>query len=256
MPTPPFSDDVKTAKPASEVRRRPGSDVNTPGSSAYLRAGVLLLLCLAAAPATRPADPQLWAEMKQIDAAAGRAAAVTADFYQEKFTPLMKRPLVSTGRVVARGPVSLWTTAAPRPSVMRVTADRIRIYYPDQAVVESYPVQGQLGALVASPLPRLDVLAKFFTFDRLPNPDPAALAVRLTPATDDLRQHVRRVDVTLDRATGAIRRAETTDADGDRTVLTFDHADLRAPVADGDLELRFPPNTRQVEPLAGLAPPE
>ncbi len=216
---------------------------------------ILLPLLLAAAPATHPADPQLWTEMQQVDAAAARAAAVRADFRQERFTPLLKRPLVSTGTVVARGPVSLWTTAAPRPSAMRVTADQIRLYYPDQAVVESYPVQGQLGALAASPLPRLDVLAKFFTFDRLPNADAGALALRLTPSTEGLRQHVREVRVTLDRATGAIRRTETIDADGDRTLLTFAHADLHATVTDADLELHVPAGTREVEPLAGVTPP-
>ncbi len=208
------------------------------------------------APATRPVDPQLLAEMRQVDAAAGRASAVTAGFRQEKFTPLMRRPLVSTGRVVARGPVALWTTAAPRPSTMRVTASEIRIYYPGQAVVEVYPVQGQLGALAASPLPRLDVLQRFFTFDRLPAPDAGTLAVRLTPSDADLQQHVREVRVLLDRATGAIRRTETTDADGNRTVLTFDHADLHAAATDADLALVVPPGTRQTHPTAGLSPPD
>jgi outer membrane lipoprotein-sorting protein len=209
----------------------------------------MTLLAATSAPATRPADPQLWAEMQQVNAASAKATAITADFRQEKFTPLMKRPLVSTGRVVARGAVSLWTTAAPRPSTMRVTAEQIRIYYPDQAVVETYPVQGQLGALAASPLPRLDVLEKFFTFERIAATDAGSLALRLTPSTDDLRQHVREVRVILDRATGAIRKTETIDGDGDRTVLTFAKVDLHAPVTDGDLELKVPPGTRQVEPL-------
>ncbi len=215
---------------------------------------VCLLALLAAAPATQPADPQLMADLQRVDAAAGPAAAVTADFRQEKFTPLLKRPLVSTGRVAARGDVSLWTTVQPRPSAMRVTADQIRIYYPDQSVVETYPVQGQLGALAASPLPRLAVLRQFFSFDRLPGTDAGTLSVRMTPLTDELRQHVREVRVTLDRAAGSIRRAETTAADGDRTVLTFDHVDLHAPVADADLALAVPPGTREVQPLAGMAP--
>jgi outer membrane lipoprotein-sorting protein len=193
--------------------------------------------------------------MQQVNALSARAPAVAADFRQEKFTPLMRKPLVSAGHVVARGPVSLWTTAAPRPSTMRVTADQIRIYYPDQSVVETYPVQGQLGALAASPLPRLDTLAKFFTFQRMEASDPGTLALRLTPSADDLRQHVREVRVLLDRATGAIRRTETLDADGDRTVLTFDHADLHAKVTDGDLDLKVPPGTRAVDPLGDMTKP-
>jgi outer membrane lipoprotein-sorting protein len=218
---------------------------------------VVFLVCLlaaAAAPSTQPTDPALWAEMQQVDAVAGRAAAVSADFRQEKFTPMLRRPLVSTGRVVARGPVSLWTTAAPRPSAMRVTPTEIRIYYPDQAVIEVYPVQGQLGALAASPLPRLDVLRQFFTFNRLPSADAGVLNLKLTPSNPDLQQHVREVDVALDRRTGAIRQTQTTDADGERTVLSFDHVDLHPAVADADLDLSLPPGTREVHPLAGLAP--
>ena len=224
------------------------------GSARIFSRSVALMTLIAAAPSTAPVDPQLMAELQQVDAAAATASTITAGFRQEKFTPLMKRPLVSTGRVAARGPVSLWTTAAPRPSTMRVTADQIRIYYPDQAVVELYPVQGNLAALAASPLPRLAVLEQFFSFARLPASDADTLPLRLLPTTDDLRQHVREVLVTLDRRTGAIRRTETTDADGDRTVLTFDHADLHAAVTDADLALTVPPNTREVQPLAGVAP--
>jgi outer membrane lipoprotein-sorting protein len=214
-----------------------------------------LLVAATTAPTTQSTDPQLAAELAQVDAAAGRATALSADFRQEKFTPLLRRPLVSTGRVVARGDTSLWTTAVPRPSTMRVTATELRIYYPDQSIVEVYPVQGQLAALAASPLPRLDTLRQFFTFARLPSSDAATLAVDLTPSTDELRQHVRDVRVTLDRATGAIRRAETTDVDGARTVLTFDHVDLHAAVTDSDLTLVVPPGTQETRPMSGVAQP-
>ena len=212
---------------------------------------LLALLCAAAAPSTAPSLP---AELDRIDAAAGRATAVAATFRQEKFTPLLRRPLLSTGRVVSRGDVSLWTTTAPHRSTMRVTPAEIRIYYPDQQTVEVYPVQGQMAALAATPLPRLAVLRRFFAFAELPS-DADALSLELTPSTPDLRQHVRSVRVTLDRHTGTIRRAETTDADGERTVLTFTAVDLHAAVTDADLALTVPLGTRETHPLAGLTPP-
>ena len=196
----------------------------------------------------------LTAELQQLDALVAKSTAVSADYRQEKFTPLLKRPLVSTGHVAARGDESLWTTAAPRRSVMHVTPTEIRIHYPEQAVVEVYPVQGQLGAMAASPLPRLATLRQFFTFARLPSTDDGVLSLQLTPSTDELKQHVREVRVTLDRSTGAIRRAETIDADGDRTVLTFTAVDLHATVTDADLKLTTPAGTRETHPLAGLAP--
>ena len=215
-----------------------------------LRARLLMFLLLtAAAPTTEPA---LWADLQKVDALATASSAVSADFRQEKFTPLLKKPLVSTGHVTARGDVSLWKTDLPRPSAMRVSPAEMRIYYPDQSTVEVYPVQGELGALAASPLPRLSTLRRFFTFERMDAADANLLAVRLTPSADELKQHVREVRVQLDRTTGAIRRAETVNADGDRTVLTFDHVDLHATATDDDLKLTVPAGVTETHPLAGV----
>jgi outer membrane lipoprotein-sorting protein len=213
----------------------------------------------AAAPTSQAADSKLWSELQQIDARSAHIDSVTADFEQRKFTTMMKRPLISTGHVTASGTTALWKTDKPEPTTMLVTPKEIRIYYPQQAVVEIYPVQGQLGALAASPLPRLDTLQKFFTFERdsAASLDPAAtdekcLAVRLTPSNDELRQHVKQVRVLLDRATGAIRLAETTDTDGDRTVMTFSKMKLGDALPKDALKLNIPPGTKEVHPLEGL----
>ena len=211
-----------------------------------------LLLCLAAT--TAPTTP-LDAELARLDALAAQSTAVSADFRQEKVTPLLRHPLVSTGHVASRGDVSLWSTQQPRPSTMRVTPTEIRLYYPQQHAEEIYPVQGQLGTLAASPLPRLATLKQFFAFAQQPSTDPATATFKLTPIADDLKQHVTEVDVTLDRATGAVRRAETVDPDGDRTVLTFDHVDLHAKTTDADLALAVPAGTTVTHPLAGVGGP-
>lgn len=228
-----------------------------------LTAGMIGTAYTAAHPATAPTsqaiDTQLWAEMSQVDAKAADIRDVSADFEQQKFTPLLKKPLVSSGHVLGKGSAMLWITDQPEPTKMLVNADQIRIYYPREAVMEVYPIEGQLGALASSPLPRLDTLRRFFSFEKIPakSLDPQAddqkyLALRMTPTDPALREHVREVKVLLDRGNGFIVRAENTDADDERTVLTFTHVRVNTGVSDKAMRLDVPPGTKVTHPLEGL----
>ncbi len=210
-------------------------------------------------PSTQPSDPQLWVELRAIDAKSAGIPSVSADFEQRKFTAMMKKPLVSSGNVTASENVALWKTSKPQPTAMLVSPKEIRIYYPSQSVVEIYPVQGQLGALAASPLPRLETLKKFFSFERtkaaLLDPttnDEKYLAVKLTPNDEQLKQHVKQVRVLLDRGTGAMRSAETTDVDGERTLMIFSSMKFSSKPTPDALQLSVEPGTKEVHPLAGL----
>jgi outer membrane lipoprotein-sorting protein len=204
-------------------------------------------------------EPALWNELTQLDEKVSKIDSVTADFEQRKYTPMLKKPLVSSGTIVAEGSTALWKTGKPSPTCMLVSPKEIRIYYPAQALVEIYPVQGQLGALAASPLPRLEVLKQFFRFERdsaasldATKTDADYLAVKLTPIHDDLRQHVKQVRVLLDRKTGAIQLAENIDADGDRTVLVFSNLKMDVRLAADALQLNVPAGTNQTLPLDGM----
>ena len=86
----------------------------------------------------------------------------------------------------------------------------------------------RLGALAASPFPRLEVTKKYFTFERIaakglsPEADEAKnLALRMKPIDAELRKHLDEVSVLLEISSGLVLRAETIDADGDRTVMKF-----------------------------------
>jgi outer membrane lipoprotein-sorting protein len=226
-------------------------------------AGMISLTQAAAPPATAPTsqavDPKLWAEMSKVDAKAANIRDVSADFEQKKFTPLLKKPLVSTGQVIGKGSATLWITDKPEPTKMLVNAGEIRIDYPRQAVMEVYPIEGQLGALASSPLPRLDTLRRFFSFEKIPaqSLDPQAndekyLALRMIPIDPALREHVQEVKVLLDRQNGFIVRAENIDADDERTVLTFTHVRVNTGVADDAMRLDVPPGTKVTHPLEGL----
>ena len=85
----------------------------------------------------------------------------------------------------------------------------------------------RVACLCLSSVPRLDVLKARFAFRRIDHrvldksaPADRFMALELTPTDPGLAEHVQRVRVLLDVAGAYIIKAEVTDSDGDRTVLS------------------------------------
>jgi outer membrane lipoprotein-sorting protein len=220
------------------------------------------------APTSRPAnvDPAAWQRMLDIDARAGKIEDLTADFEQQKFTAMLKKPLVSSGVVAVRGSSMLWDTRKPEASELQIDQKEVRIYYPAQKTIEVYQIQQKLGQLAASPLPRLAVLREHFTFEPIPvaemgeKDDAAAagagtgkfFAVRMTPINPELREHVEAVRVLLDAQRGLIIRLEMRDPDGDRTLISFSNVKTNVGLKDGDLRIAAPADVKITRPLAAV----
>lgn len=219
-----------------------------------------------APPATQSAgdapagiDPHLWTQMVTIDARASRITSMVAHFQQEKFTALMRKPIVSSGTIRIKGSMMRWDTTEPYPSTMLFSDREAKIFYPNPApgTLEIYSLDQRMAEMAASPLPQLKVLKETFTFAQIPvhemdvnAKEEGFLALRMTPREPSLKEHVQEVRVLLDAQAGYIVRAEMTDADGDRTVLHFSQIKLN--VDPGKLELTVPAGTKIVHPLEGL----
>ena len=225
-----------------------------------LRGILLALLVVVDAPTSRPAnlDPALWQRMLEIDQRAGAITDLTADFEQQKFTALLKKPLVSTGQVFVRGSAMLWDTRKPEHNVLQITDREARIYYPAQKTIEVYAVQQKLGQLAASPLPRLSVLLQHFTFEPLAlsemgeKDDTNFLALKMTPTQAELRDHIEQVRVLLDARRGLIVRLEMRDPDGDRTSVVFSSVKTNVGLKDEQLQIDAPAGVKTTRPLAAL----
>ena len=214
-------------------------------------------------PTSRPAnvDPAAWQRMLDIDARAGKIEDLTADFEQQKFTAMLKKPLVSSGVVAVRGSAMLWDTRKPESSQLQIDTKEVRIYYPAQRTIEVYQIQQKLGQLAASPLPRLAVLREHFSFEPIPvgemgeKDDTATenfFAVRMTPIDPELREHVEAVRVLLDAQRGLIIRLEMRDPDGDRTLISFANVKTNVGLKDGDLRIAAPADVKITRPLAAV----
>jgi len=217
-----------------------------------------------AASATAPAvtDTALLAQLEKVDAHAASVRDISAKFEQSKFTPMLKKPLVSKGTIRAAGSCMVWDTVAPTQTIMRIDGASAAIYYPQEKLEEIYPVTGQLGALAVSPLPRLERLKKYFNFSAddgkdlgVASGDSAHLAVRLTPIEESLREHVDHVRVLLDVESGLMIRCEITDSDGDRSLMSFSDVRINTNVSEEQMTLRVPVDVKVVRPMENLSVP-
>ena len=227
---------------------------------------ISILITLAAAPRGegRP-DAALQAQLDDIDQRAGRVSDLTANFEQKKYTALLKKPLVSSGRVRMKGSSVRWDTEAPEPAVLHSDGREIRMYYPRQRVVEIYPIDKRITDLAASPLPRLASLREHFQIEAAPpnsgdagaaaaasKQDANRVALRLTPTDAFLKEHLDQVLVVLDAKAACVSSVEVDDADGDRTLIRFTEVKLDTGLKDGDVGLVIPAGTSESRPLEGL----
>src|SRR2546421_1063092 len=224
----------------------------------------LLLLAGADAPTSKPAaiDDATWQRMLETDRKGGEIQDLVADFEQQKFTAMLKKPLVSRGRVFVRGSTMLWDSKEPEPNVLQIDPREVRIYYPAQKTIEVYQIEQKLGQLAASPLPRLAKLQQQFDFAPLAlnefgeTDNTRFLALKMTPINPALREHVEEVRVLLDTTSGLIVRLEMRDADGDRTLVAFANAKTNVGLKDSQLQIAAPADVKITRPLAGLEGPQ
>ncbi len=206
-----------------------------------------------------PSDTHLEDRLAELDRRAADVRDLVASFEERKHTALLKKPLISTGRVRIVGKKARWDTQKPHRSVMVMTPATIRIYYPDRAALEIYDIDEKMARLAISPLPRLSALREHFTIEEIPLVEfPVALSstrhlgLRMTPRETALREYVDHVDVVLDTETTFVVQARIMDPDGDRTELVFSDVKTNTGLSAGDVELVVPTGTAESRPLAGL----
>src|SRR4051812_32568629 len=104
----------------------------------------LCILLAGAAPTSTPTtNPVLWNRLVEIDSRAAKLTDLSADFEQQKHTTLLKKPLVSRGKVQIAGSTMRWDTTNPEPTVMLLDEKEARLYYPKQSTLEIYSLGDQ-----------------------------------------------------------------------------------------------------------------
>lgn len=186
--------------------------------------------------------------LADLDARAAKVVDLRAKFEQQKITPLLKKPLVSSGTVRAKGSVMLWHTDRPEPTVMRIDGRQLQLLYSNQKVLEVYPIEGRMGAMASNPVPRIDTLREHFHVEATSS-TPDTLILRLTPRDQKLKRHVEEVVVEIDLQQALARSFTLTDPDGERTIIRFSDYQVNGGIADELLKLDPPEGTKIVRPL-------
>ncbi len=152
-------------------------------------------------PADPTADPDFTKRLAALDATLAKTIDFKANFEQRKYTPLLKKPLVSKGVLTSKGGMVKWETTEPRsvtifidplsskspstagsqpdpsPNAPKVLSEspaaapkptgEMRVYYPGDQLCEIYPIGGALIDFAAAPLPRLAELRGRFTIESI-----------------------------------------------------------------------------------------
>lgn len=227
---------------------------------------LLLWLPLAAWPpaaAAAPADPapstppEVRALLARLDAARPDAAGgcLRVPFERRKATPLLRRPLASSGVLTASGGALRWETRTPRPGLTVIAGGQVRIVDPGARQVEVYPLGGPAGAAASfGPASPLSGLPDRFAVTRAAPPAwdppeatppeadppeadppeapspvgvpaPALVGLRLVPLDAAVATQLRSIGLGVEEATGSVRLLETLEADGSSTAYRFGSAE-------------------------------
>jgi outer membrane lipoprotein-sorting protein len=135
------------------------------------------------------------------------------------------------------------------------------LYYPDDALIEVYPVESGFRDLAGVPMPQLHLLRKRFDIapmkvhDMDPTADPDRfLAIALTPKAEDLRDHVTSIKMMIDQFRSVATKVFITGPDGDRTEISFSNIQLNTGMDPARVDLSTPEGTRRVSPLGEADP--
>jgi outer membrane lipoprotein-sorting protein len=199
---------------------------------------------------------ELQRQLKAIEAATAEVTDLQADFIQRRYTPLLKRPMVSKGTVVAVENRMRWDTVSPSKSSMLVGPTSIELFYPADALIEVYPVDRGFMDLAGVPMPKLSGLQARFdiylltTRDLDSEADPEQfLAIELIPKTQDLRDYVTSVKMLIDQHRSLATKVIMTGPDGDRTAISFSNIQINTGIDATRTHLSAPEGTRRVMPM-------
>lgn len=222
---------------------------------------LLMVFVWCAAPLVQAQDkpaaiePELLNELQKLDAMLEKVTDLQAEFEQIKQLTLLKKPLNSAGVLRVKAAQTRWDTLKPEPSTTLTSPKEIRIYFPNQKVVEVYRIDDRMASIIMTPLPRLKTIHEHFDIKRLAlaadeeQESKGLLLIQLSPRSESLKEHLTHVKVWIDRSSAVAVCMEMTDVDGDRTTFKLSKVKLNIGLDDETFKLDLPAGTSVVHPL-------
>jgi outer membrane lipoprotein carrier protein len=173
-----------------------------------------------------------------------------ADFQEQRFLRLMKKPIVSSGRVWFQPPNKFRREAGGNsPSLTVSDGHQLWIYYPNFKSAERYSIgsRSPLDSIIAAINSALNLENVENTFDITGAKIDNGYELALIPRTPAMKRIFQKLNL---RINGSLRaeRTEMLQVSGDRIVTSYSNQ-TRAPVPPSTFEFTPPPGTDIATPL-------
>jgi len=173
-----------------------------------------------------------------------------ADFQEQRFLRLMKKPIVSSGRVWFQPPNKFRREAGGNsPSLTVSDGHQLWIYYPNFKSAERYSIgsRSPLDSILAAINSALNLENVENTFDITGAKIDNGYELALTPRTPAMKRIFQKLNLRID---GNLRaeRTEMLQVNGDRIVTSYSKQ-TRAPLPPSTFEFAPPPGTDIATPL-------
>ena len=195
-------------------------------------------------------------QLRQIESSSKKIRSLTAQFVQARHTPLLKKPMVSHGHVELVNEYLRWETKAPHPSTMLVGAACVKLYYPEDSLLEIYPVGGRRAGVAGVPLPQFSEISDQFNILQVPvaelntEADPNKfLGVHLIPRTAEIRRQIGEMQILIDIRQSVATKIIMIGADAERTEIVFTKIRLNEIDESKELEIDLPEKVSVIWPV-------
>jgi outer membrane lipoprotein-sorting protein len=215
-----------------------------------MRVSVLTALGFVALTSLGKTAPLSEGDLKNLLAGIRQNRSTQADFQEERVIRLMKKPILSSGRIWFQPPNKFRREVKGNsPSVTVSDGRQLWIYYPNFKSAERYPLGkgSPLDTTVAAINSALNLENIENTFQINAAKTDKGYELTLLPRAPSMKRAFQKLDLRIDDNL----RVERTDMllpNGDRIVTTYSNQ-TRAPVPVSTFEFKPPPGTEISSPL-------
>jgi outer membrane lipoprotein carrier protein len=205
------------------------------------------LLALTTAAKTAPVSE---AELKNLLAGIRQNRTTEADFQEQRMIRLMKKPIVSSGKIWFQPPNKFRREVKGNsPSVTVSDGGQLWIYYPNFKSAERYPLGkgSPLDATVAAINSALNLENIENTFQISATKTDKGHELALTPRTASMKRVFQKLDLHID-GNLHVERTDMLLPNGDRIVTSYSNQ-TRAPIPASTFEFKPPQGTEVTTPL-------
>jgi outer membrane lipoprotein carrier protein len=215
-----------------------------------MRGSIIAVLAFLALTSTGKTTPLSEADLKNLLAGIRQNRSTQADFQEERVIRLMKKPIVSSGRIWFQPPNKFRREVKGNsPSVTVSDGQQLWIYYPNFKSAERYPLGkgSPLDSTVAAINSALNLENIENTFQIAATKSEKGYELALTPRTSSMKRVFQKLELRINNNL-SVERTDMLLPNGDRIVTAYSNQ-TRAPVPASSFEFKSPPGTEVTTPL-------